>query len=83
MIYEEPTTDNSNVALEQSANNQHSPNSATGPGAKIATSTDSSNEIPLTSEDLLKLSDHHHEASNSIVTTGNVLKGSLRLLGCF
>jgi len=69
LIYEEPTTDNSNVAFEQSANNQHSPNSAPGPGAKIATSTDSSNEIPLTSEDLLKLSDHHHEASNSIVTT--------------
>ena len=78
MIYEEPTTDNSNVAFEQSANNQHSPNSATsgGPGAKISiTSVDPSNEIPLTSEDLLKLSDHTHEASDSIVTTGNRYKG--------
>ena len=73
MIYEEPTTDNSNVAFEQSANNQHSPDS--GPGAKIATTTDPSNEIPLTSEDLLKLSDHTHEASDSIVTTGNSSKG--------
>ena len=27
-------------------------------------------EIPLTSEDLLKLGEHHHEASDSIVTSG-------------
>ena len=31
-------------------------------------------EIPLTSEDLLKLGEHHHEASDSIVTSGKGTK---------
>ena len=31
-------------------------------------------EIPLTSEDLLKLGEHHHEASDSIVTSGKSIR---------
>jgi len=77
LIYEEAASDNSNVAFDgqQSANNQlnSSANLSNNtvqqhqqPGSKIAIQDP---EIPLTSEDLLKLGEHHHEASDSIVTS--------------
>ena len=36
-------------------------------------------EIPLTSEDLLKLGEHHHEASDSIVTSGKGTRNKVDL----